>query len=178
MVQFKSRKQGVKKMKQIKKTKKQESGRSMIEMVGVLAVMGLITAGAFVLISSAMRSQKLSRADDDVSAIAAGIRLLYNSQENFANLTSSALSAIGFDATNANPYGGAYYTNVASPTTKFYVGIQGLTVNEAKALTARKWPGGGDTVQCCKVASNNWTCSANCATDANAVRITYDKVQQ
>ena len=58
-----------------KQNKKHESGRSMIEMVGVLAVMGLITAAAFVLITSAMRSQKLSRADDDISALAAGVRL-------------------------------------------------------------------------------------------------------
>ena len=37
---------------------RQESGRSMIEMVGVLAIMGMLTAGAFVLISLGINRQK------------------------------------------------------------------------------------------------------------------------
>ena len=86
------------------KNKKQESGRSMIEMVGVLAVMGLITAAAFVLITSAMRSQKLSRVDDDIAALAAGVRLLYNNSadnggfKGIVTATSdNTLKVLGFD---------------------------------------------------------------------------------
>ena len=40
---------------------RQESGRSMIEMLGVLAIMGVITVGAISMISYAMRMQKQSR---------------------------------------------------------------------------------------------------------------------
>ena len=37
---------------------RQESGRSMIEMVGVLAIMGMLTATAFALISLGINRQK------------------------------------------------------------------------------------------------------------------------
>ena len=115
-------------MKQIKKTKKvvkkHESGRSMIEMVGVLAVMGLITAGAFVLITSALRSQRMVRIDDDISAIAGGIRLLYANQPNFdaltgtnaATATAGAMQLIGYD-TVTTPYGGKYTLSATAATT-------------------------------------------------------------
>ena len=171
-------------MKQIKKQKKQESGRSMIEMVGVLAVMGLITAGAFVLISSAMKSQKTSRLDDDVSAIVAGVRLLYNSAENFSGLKNDALDVIGYGTDVKNPYGGNYYVAVDSAdNTKFNVYVGGLSGGECKALKGRNFPGGGDNVAgkgaitvsngALTVASGD--CTATTAT--NSVQITYSKVQ-
>ena len=168
-------------MKQIKKTKKQESGRSMIEMVGVLAVMGLITAGAFVLISSAMRSQKISRVDDDVSAIVAGTRLLYNSQENFAGLNNTAIDALGFSGNN--PFGGSYYIGVNTEKTQFDVYIGGLSAGECNSLVSRSWPGnnigvlGGTKIA---VASNVPTMTGTtCGTsgNTNVVKITYGKVQ-
>ena len=166
-------------MKQTKKTKKTESGRSMIEMVGVLAVMGLITAGAFVLITSAMKSQKISRVDDDVSAIAAGVRLMYNSAENFTGITNDVVGALGFSGNN--PYGGSYY--VSGTGTTFYVYIGGLSSSDCKALTGRKFPGGGDTVtggtgvqvSGAGVASLQGTSCP--ASGTGAVRITYQKVQ-
>ena len=44
---------------------KNESGRSMIEMLGVLAIMGVITIGAIGMISTAMRTQKRSAVNDE-----------------------------------------------------------------------------------------------------------------
>ena len=94
--------------KQTKKlTKKSEHGRSMIEMVGVLAVMGLITAAAFVLITSALRSQKLTRVNDDVAAIAAGVRLVYANKPDFKNVKDADLSLIGYDNVKS-PYNNNY----------------------------------------------------------------------
>ena len=165
-------------MKQIKKTKKQESGRSMIEMVGVLAVMGLITAGAFVLISSAMKSQKTSRLDDDVSAIVAGVRLLYNSADNFSGLTNEALGVIGYGSDVKNPYGGSYY--VSGSGTTFYVYVDALSQSECNALKGRKFPGGGNTVtggSQVKVDSSTQVASLDGTSCGKAVRITYSKVQ-
>jgi len=157
-----------KQTKQIKRTnKKHESGRSMIEMVGVLAVMGLITAGAFVLITSAMRSQKLSRADDDISALAAGVRLLYNNSAattGFAGVGSgteadnATLVALGFD--NVKPaYGpGSKYIikeegctaasgNTPKKCEKFSISFDSGDADTCASLKARKWANGG-TADC------------------------------
>ena len=44
---------------------KMESGRSMIEMLGVLAIMGVLTVGAIGLISTAMRTQKRNTVNEE-----------------------------------------------------------------------------------------------------------------
>ncbi len=142
----------MKQKKQVRKmTKKHESGRSMIEMVGVLAVMGLITAAAFVLITSAMRSQKLSRADDDISALAAGVRLLYNNtvsdgKTDFSGITTATsantLKVLGFDSVKS-PYGGAYTVAVGSTNDTFTISFDTGDANTCSALKERGWANGG-----------------------------------
>lgn len=166
-------------MKQKKQTKKQESGRSMIEMVGVLAVMGLITAGAFVLITSAMSSQKISRVDDDVSAIVAGARLLYNGQTDFTGLSDNALQVMGFSNVK-NPWGGNYGITsskcskaATSNVECFTVTIGGIdSENRCNALMGRNWAGGG--------TPGGFDGSTSCTQNANKTydaKITYGKVQ-
>jgi type II secretory pathway pseudopilin PulG len=160
-----------KKMK--KQNKKHESGRSMIEMVGVLAVMGLITAAAFVLITSAMRSQKLSRADDDISALAAGVRLLYNNSPDFSNLTAAqsanTLKALGFDKVKP-AYGSSdtYTVKVdSSDSSKFVISFDAGDASTCSALAARTWGNGGTAA--CSTGGNNAT-----GATASTLEITFD----
>ena len=144
----------------MKTTKKQQSGRSMIEMVGVLAVMGLITAAAFVLINSALASQRLSRLDDDVSAIVQGVRLLYNSQPDFHGVDTTAVTGkpgnstlvllgFGSDAKPyTNPYGGDYLLTSDDTNRTFTIEISGLGSKTCTMLAARDWNGGGKDAAC------------------------------
>ena len=74
----------------MKKTKKRESGRSMIEIVGVLAITGLLTAGAFVLITSGMSTQKRRRATDEVNTLAQAVRTLTAESEKFGTLPAAS----------------------------------------------------------------------------------------
>ena len=61
----------------------QESGRSMIEMLGVLAIMGVITVGAVTMISAAMRSQKRTVLQDEVAQIVTGVRTILGEYDDF-----------------------------------------------------------------------------------------------
>ena len=81
----------------MKKTRKNESGRSMIEIVGVLAVTGLLTAGAFVLITSGMSSQKRRRATDEANTIAQAVRALAADGEDFGNLPGPSATGVNQD---------------------------------------------------------------------------------
>ena len=139
-----------------KQTKKQQSGRSMIEMVGVLAVMGLITAAAFILINSAMSSQRLSRVDDDVSGIVNGVRLLYNAAPDFTGIDGGSvydqgkatMVLLGFGGdTDAkryqNPYGGNYILANSASDRAFTVKITNLGKKTCTVLAARQYPAGG-----------------------------------
>ena len=85
----------------------QESGRSMIEMLGVLAIMGVITVGAIGMISTAMRTQKRNSVNDDVIQMVTGVRQLLGEYDDFSHINNATIfGAIGMS--NKNPYGGSY----------------------------------------------------------------------
>lgn len=118
---------------------KQESGRSMIEMLGVLAIMGVITVGAIAMISTAMRTQKHNTTNDDVAQIVLGVRQLLGEYDDFSNIENmSIFSAIGIS--NKNPYGGFYTVSVNPTNTRqFIVGIDGLAQSDCEYLVAKAW---------------------------------------
>jgi len=118
---------------------KQESGRSMIEMLGVLAIMGVITVGAIAMISTAMRTQKHNTTNDDVTQIVLGVRQLLGEYDDFSNIDNSTIfGAIGIS--NKNPYGGVYTVSVnPSNTRQFIVGIDGLSQSDCEHLVTKAW---------------------------------------
>ncbi len=118
---------------------KQESGRSMIEMLGVLAIMGVITVGAIGMISSAMRMQKQSTVNDDVLQMVVGVRQLLGEYDDFSNIDNATIfTALGIK--NKNPYGGNYTLSVnPSNTRQFVVTIDGLSESDCKTLTTKAW---------------------------------------
>ena len=119
---------------------KQEYGRSMIEMLGVLAIMGIITVGAIGMISTAMRTQKRSAVNDEVISIVTGVRQILGEYDDFSNIDNSTIfGAIGMS--NKNPYGGAYTLSVdPSNSRQFIVGITGLSKSDCEALKTKAWP--------------------------------------
>ncbi|MBO7053541.1 MAG: hypothetical protein J6W27_03865 [Alphaproteobacteria bacterium] len=160
-----------------KQTKKQQSGRSMIEMVGVLAVMGLITAAAFVLINSAMSSQRLSRVDDDVAGIVNGVRLLYNSQPDFTGVSADTLVLLGFgnaDKAYQNPYGGDYILNSQPNARTFTVTLDKLGAKTCTVLSTKTWTAGGKVITTAVESSPVTSCTAT-TTNTNKVVIQYGK---
>lgn len=118
---------------------KQEYGRSMIEMLGVLAIMGIITVGAIGLISTAMRTQKRSAVNDEVIELVTGVRQMLGEYDDYSNIDSSTIfGAIGFK--NKNPYGGAYTLSVDPANSRqFIVGIHGLNKSDCEYLSAKAW---------------------------------------
>ena len=80
---------------------RQESGRSMIEMVGVLAIMGMLTATAFALISLGINRQKQARVADDVVTIVSGVRSLLVDYDDFTNIDNSTIFAKEYSTKHA-----------------------------------------------------------------------------
>ena len=143
-------------MKNKKKQNHELSGRSMIEIVGVLAVMGLITAGAFVLIQSGMASQKRNRASDEFANIVANVRALFAESEDVNSLPTSVtegtqlLSALHISSTT--PFGGNTTYSVVKGTSEhgsgdysfdagkyFVVKLTGLEEEDCWALVSKTW---------------------------------------
>lgn len=151
---------------------RQESGRSMIEMLGVLAIMGVITVGAIGMISTAMRTQKRSAVNDDVIQIVTGVRQLLGEFDDYSHINNATIfGAIGMNA--KNPYGGTYELNVDPANSRqFIVSINGLSESDCKYFVTKAW---SDSIgyQMSNGANGGATGSCTDGNGRNTVYITY-----
>ncbi|MBE6461967.1 MAG: hypothetical protein E7006_03975 [Alphaproteobacteria bacterium] len=150
----------------------QESGRSMIEMLGVLAIMGVITVGAIGMISTAMRTQKLTAVNDEVVQMVTMVRNIHGEYDDFSTMNGTTIfGAIGMS--NKNPYGGTYELSVdPSDPRQFIVTINGLGQSECESLVAKAW---SDSVGYQMSGGKSGGANGNCtgANGTNSVQITY-----
>ena len=94
-----------------------QSGRSMIEMLGVLAIVGVLSVGGIAGYSKAMTKFKINKTADQISQIVTNIRTLYAQQtsyeglgtqpssvENPSNLSNLGIIPDGLTTSNSYPY--------------------------------------------------------------------------
>ena len=93
-------------------------GRSMIEMLGVLAIVGVLSVGGIAGYSKAMTKFKINKTADQISQIVTNIRTLYAQQTTYAGLnTATAIqmgvtpSEMGTGTTLTNPFSGTVLIN-------------------------------------------------------------------
>jgi len=72
-----------------------QSGRSMVEMLGVLAIIGVLSVGGIAGYSKAMNKYKINKTTDQVSMLVANLRTLFSSQGNYDGLTNGAAIRFG-----------------------------------------------------------------------------------
>ena len=75
--------------------KKLESGRSMIEMLGVLAIIGVLSVGGIAGYSKAMTKFKTNKVADNVAMIVTNIRTLYAQQKTYTGLENKTAVQMG-----------------------------------------------------------------------------------
>ena len=150
----------------------QESGRSMIEMLGVLAIMGVITVSAIGMISTAMRTQKLTTVNDQVVQMVTMVRNLHAEYDDFSNMNGATIFE-AISMSNKNPYGGIYELSVdQSNPRQFIVSINGLGQSECNALLTKAW---SDSVGYQLSNGKQGGASGNCkgVNGTNSVQIIY-----
>ncbi|MBR2137470.1 MAG: hypothetical protein IJ852_05915 [Alphaproteobacteria bacterium] len=97
-------------------TKTTQNGRSMIEMLGVLAIIGVLSVGGIAGYSKAMQKYRINKTADQVAQIINGVRTLYSGQKNYTGINGTVLrkakilpeSAFESSSSNnvTNPFGG------------------------------------------------------------------------
>ncbi|MDR1071086.1 MAG: hypothetical protein LBL21_00375 [Rickettsiales bacterium] len=152
-----------------------ESGRSMIEMLGVLMIMGVITVAAVQMISAAMRSSKRTTVQDEVAQITMGVRQLLGEYDDFSGIDNNTIfAAIGISS--KNPYGGKYElrTNQADKQ-QFVVSITGLAKSDCEYFRTKPWPDSVEYRASGGKAGGAVASPANCGDDGgkNTIRIVY-----
>ncbi len=74
----------------MKKNNSEQNGRSMIEMLGVLAIIGVLSVGGIAGYSKAMFKYRTNRTMDQATTLIANIRMLYTNQTSFEGLDMDA----------------------------------------------------------------------------------------
>lgn len=135
-----------------------EQGRSMIEMLGVLAIVGVLSVGGIAGYSKAMNKFKTNKVIDQINMISTNIRTLYSSQRDFEGLNNQVAKSAGIvsgdmysgaadsnsDITNA--FQGEVYITTGYHNGKanaaYIIGFNGLPKSACVAAATTDW--GGD----------------------------------
>ena len=142
-----------------------ENGRSMVEMLGVLAIIGVLSVGGIAGYSKAMNKYKINKTTDQVSMLVANIRTLFSSQGNYAGLKNG--SAIKFGVVPNDMYttaaNGAYASNYS--ITNAFGGAVTIAYDKARAGDTGSTTGdeaftirydGLSSEACVTVATGDW----------------------
>ena len=135
----------------------QESGRSMIEMLGVLAIIGVLSVGGIAGYSQAMNKFKVSKTIDQIQTMVQNIRTLYSGQKTYSmsTNTNALLKAAGvFNdeicpygetcSVPMNPYGGSITVSslqddIGRTDRAFYIAYDSLPNTACVALATQGW---------------------------------------
>ncbi len=126
----------------------QETGRSMVEMLGVLAIIGVLSVGGIAGYSQAMSKFKVTKAMDQVQTIIQNIRTLYASQRTYSALDSIKAYQIGiltdesYNSTGKvglNPFSGSITFGASTTGRSFYLSYEGLTTEACVKMATADW---------------------------------------
>ena len=141
--------------------KNNEKGRSMVEMLGVLAIIGVLSAGGLAGYSKAMFKHKLNTTMDQITMLVTNIRTMFGTQENYENLSVPFAIKLGIVAQSArggtnnskmiNPFKGEVTLNPVDvkgsvPNSGFTITYDGLPSEACVAIATADWgtgPGSG-----------------------------------
>ena len=86
-------------------SKNDQKGRSMVEMLGVLAIIGVLSVGGISGYSKAMAKFKLTKAQDQISMLLMNIRTAFATSPSYAGLNNG--TAVSFAIAPGDMYGGS-----------------------------------------------------------------------
>lgn len=149
--------------------KNNENGRSMVEMLGVLAIIGVLSAGGLAGYSKAMFKHKLNTTMDQITMLVTNIRTMYGTQGNYEGLTNTEASSLGVvpavmgnGATLTNPFKGN--VNIVATGTNnesFTVAFDGLPTEACIALATADFGSGAGSGFVGVIADKTGTAAAS-----------------
>ena len=149
--------------------KTNESGRSMIEMLGVLAIIGVLSVGGIAGYSKAMNKFKTNKVADNVSMLVANIKTMYAQQSSYKDLTKGYAVDLGVvpDELVASKTAGASGAASTVTLTNAYNGSVDINASNSVGATT-SYSSTGDSLAftivfnglskeaCITLATNDW----------------------
>ena len=138
--------------------KSMQYGRSMVEMLGVLSIMGILTIGGIAGYSKAMMQYKINKAADQITQIVSGLRMLYSTQDDYGTTISNAILKKGhivpdemWESDNLiNPFAGSVSIEPSgkkaiNDNKAFVISYSGLPKEACMALATYDWGSGSSS---------------------------------
>lgn len=130
-----------------------EYGRSMIEMLGILAIIAMISAGSLAGYSKGMRRYRLNEMISQTAQMVVNIRGLYGNQDSYASLDDTTAvqynivteRMVGEGSTLYNPYHGRIHFSLGSvvengpENTAFIITYRDLPVEACIGMARTDW---------------------------------------
>ncbi len=126
------------------------TGRTVLEMMAVLAIMGILSVGGLLGYSKAMPRFKMSKLAEQISLMITNIRAAYSIKDNYEGLNTTAAIQIGAipkeivkgSPPNAyNPFGGQFFVTPAEDNKSVFITITGLPANACVYIGSADWGG-------------------------------------
>ena len=134
----------------------EQSGRSMVEMLGVLAIIGVLSVGGISGYSKAMAKFKMSKAMDQMSMLVANIRTTYASMATYTGLSTQTARSYGLASRDmfgvkstdlVNAFGGKVFIGAVNNNqitdTGFAITYNGLDKEACMGLATADWGSAG-----------------------------------
>lgn len=152
----------------------EQSGRSMIEMLGVLAIIGVLSVGGIAGYSKAMMKFKINKIIDQVTHIATNTRTLYAQQTSYSGLYVTNAVQMGIIPTELgteistdqyasklkNPFNGSVYiAGDGYGSNGFVITYQGIPKEACIALATYDWGNNYSSGLIAVSISNEWNIS-------------------
>lgn len=129
-----------------------ESGRSMVEMLGVLAIVGVLSIGGIAGYSKAMAKFKVNKTLDQISMIITNVRTTFGNQSSYDGLNNANAIAyeivgndINQDGTLKNAFNGNVLINAVCEDgtycPEFIIVYSGLEKSACATIASSDWGG-------------------------------------
>lgn len=135
--------------------KNEQSGRSMVEMLGVLAIIGVLSVGGISGYSKAMAKFKLTKAQDQISMLLMNIRTAFSGSSNYDGLNNTTAvqlnivpgdmlpggigTAVTVSGGIINAFSGAVKLSTAASNQHFTLEFGGLGKETCTSLASSDW---------------------------------------
>ncbi|MBR3502591.1 MAG: hypothetical protein IKO06_06775 [Alphaproteobacteria bacterium] len=140
-------------------TKNVQSGRSMIEMLGVLAIIGVLSVGGIAGYSKAMTKYRINKTIEQISLISQNIRTFFATQGSYKGITVEVSDGDGgaYDTFPVlkkaklipdevwngeelqNPFGGNYWLNSYNSYEDFTISMSNIPEEVCIELLTKDW---------------------------------------
>ncbi len=142
---------------------KNQNGRSMIEMLGVLAIIGVLSVGGIAGYSKAMTKYRINKTIEQITLIAGNIRAFFAPQKNYDGLNSEnndgrkiiqKAKLVPDEMWNedktalVNAFGDMFYVNATGKSTHdsygaFYIQLKGIPEEACIDILSHDWQASG-----------------------------------